>query len=183
VTWYIYKPDLAGSGSRIGSSSSSVIPHQQESGSTVPIGYAVPGVELYVLDNDLHPVASCTPGQLFVSGPQLALGYLNRPEQTARAFLPNPFSNKPGYEVMYATGDLVRWLPAAPGTTSCLEYLGRLDHQVKLRGFRIELQVRWHGYRVLARNGNGKPLDVRPHLLACSALKCVRRILLFLVAV
>ena len=108
----------------------------------MPIGYSIPGVQLYVLDSSLRPTAPGVPGQLFVSGPQVAVGYLNRPEQTAAAFLPNPFSSKAGYGVMYATGDLVRCLPSNNEAGQCLEYLGRLDHQVKLRGFRIELQVR-----------------------------------------
>jgi non-ribosomal peptide synthetase component F len=109
---------------------------------TVPIGRPISNARLYVLDALLQPAPVGVPGQLFISGPGLAGGYLGRPDLTAAAFPANPFAEGPGTGTsrMYRTGDLVRWLPGCPGGT--LEFLGRIDHQVKLRGFRIELQVR-----------------------------------------
>ncbi|HEU0054160.1 MAG TPA: condensation domain-containing protein, partial [Longimicrobium sp.] len=87
----------------------------------------------YVLDEALEPCPIGVPGELYISGHGVALGYRGRPGLTARRFLPDPFSAVVG-DRMYATGDRVRWL--ADGT---MEILGRLDHQVKVRGHRVEL--------------------------------------------
>jgi amino acid adenylation domain-containing protein/non-ribosomal peptide synthase protein (TIGR01720 family) len=100
---------------------------------TVPIGRPVANTQLYVLNASGKPVPVGVAGELHLGGVQLARGYLNRPEQTAAAFIPHPFSDQPGAR-LYKTGDLVRY--RADGV---LEYLGRLDHQVKVRGCRIEL--------------------------------------------
>jgi amino acid adenylation domain-containing protein len=97
------------------------------------IGFPILNVEVYILDTHLHPVPMGVPGEIYISGAGLTRGYLNRPDLTAQAFLPNPFSKKPGAR-MYKTGDLGRLL-----SDGAIEMLGRIDQQVKVRGFRIEL--------------------------------------------
>jgi amino acid adenylation domain-containing protein len=98
----------------------------------VPIGSALPNVRLYVLDLYGQPVPVGVPGELFVGGAGVGLGYHARPELTAERFVKNTFVA--GDERMYRTGDLVRWLP-----DGMLVYVGRIDSQVKIRGFRVEL--------------------------------------------
>lgn len=104
----------------------------EEVGGVVPIGKPIDNIELYIVDTrygNLVPVG--VPGELWIGGDGLARGYLNNPELTAEKFIPHPFQE--GRKV-YKSGDLCRWM--ADGN---VEYLGRLDHQVKIRGNRIEL--------------------------------------------
>ena len=97
------------------------------------IGRLVENCRGYVLDEQLHLVAVGVPGELFIGGVGVGLGYLNQPQLTVERFVPDPFVAKPGAR-MYRTGDLVRWL--ADGR---LEYLHRWDSQVKFQGVRLEL--------------------------------------------
>ncbi|SEN52002.1 amino acid adenylation domain-containing protein [Nitrosospira multiformis] len=104
-------------------------------GEFAPIGRAVGDRKLYVLDEDLNVVPPGCAGELYIGGTGLARGYLDRPGLTADRFVADPFV--PDGSRLYRTGDRVRWRNEDNGAQ--LEYLGRLDHQVKLRGFRVEL--------------------------------------------
>jgi amino acid adenylation domain-containing protein len=99
----------------------------------IPIGRAVDNVKTYVLDKHSQPVPTGVLGELYLGGLALARGYFNDPGFTADRFVPDPFSNEPGAR-LYKTGDLVRYLPDGN-----IEFRGRNDHQVKVRGFRVEL--------------------------------------------
>ncbi|HEV8581216.1 MAG TPA: amino acid adenylation domain-containing protein [Thermoanaerobaculia bacterium] len=104
-----------------------------EAGAVVPIGRPLDNVRLYLLDAGFAPVPCGQVGELHIAGAGLARGYLGRPEATAERFLPDPFAGQPG-ERLYATGDLARHRE-----DGAIEFLGRRDHQVKVRGVRLEL--------------------------------------------
>ncbi len=100
----------------------------------VPIGNALDNIHLYVVDSNGHQLPLGGVGELYIAGPQVSMGYLNRPEKTAEVFIDNPFSDNPKYAHIYRTGDVVRRL-----TDGRIDFIGRADGQVKVRGFRIEL--------------------------------------------
>ncbi len=102
--------------------------------STSDIGPPTPNTHAYVLDAGLEMVPVGVPGELYLAGPSVSTGYLGRPELTAERFLPNPWASEPLRNPrMYKTGDLVRWTEKGR-----LEFIGRVDFQVKIRGHRIE---------------------------------------------
>ncbi|HEY6331493.1 MAG TPA: amino acid adenylation domain-containing protein, partial [Blastocatellia bacterium] len=100
----------------------------------VPIGRPIANTGTFILNRMFHPVPIATPGELYITGQGVARGYLGKPYQTAERFLPDPFASRPGSR-FYRTGDLVRALPDGN-----LDFMGRIDYQVKVRGLRIELQ-------------------------------------------
>jgi amino acid adenylation domain-containing protein len=102
-------------------------------GESIPIGRPIADRRIYLLDDNLQPVPVGIPGELHIGGAGLARGYFKRPELTAERFIPDPFSNDPRAR-LYRTGDLARYLPDGN-----IEFLGRIDHQIKIRGFRVEL--------------------------------------------
>ena len=101
----------------------------------VPIGKPLDNVRLYVVDQQGHRLPVGAMGELWAAGPQVALGYLNRPDKNAEVFIQNPFTTEEKYIRAYRTGDIVRYLPSGD-----IQFVGRRDGQVKIRGFRIELK-------------------------------------------
>lgn len=103
----------------------------QQLNETAPIGYLVPNAQYHLLNDDLNPVAEGEQGELYLGGTCLARGYLNNPDLTNRYFIKAPWNQNK----LYKTGDLCRQLP-----NGALECMGRIDHQLKIRGFRVELE-------------------------------------------
>ena len=103
----------------------------------VPIGKPLDNLKLYVVDKELHRLPVGAAGELLVSGIQVGAEYINQPEKTAETFIKNPFetSGSKAFERCYRTGDIVRYLPDGN-----IQFVGRRDGQVKVRGFRIELK-------------------------------------------
>jgi amino acid adenylation domain-containing protein len=102
-------------------------------GTRVPIGRPLPNCQVFVLDKNLEPLPIGVSGELYIGGAGVARGYLNAPEITREKFIPSPFASEAGAR-LYKTGDVARF-----SDTGDLDFLGRRDRQVKLRGFRIEL--------------------------------------------
>ena len=100
----------------------------------VPIGPNLNTYKFYVLDKNMNILPTNVIGELYISGPQVARGYLNREKENKEAFLENPFDNNPLFKKLYKTGDIVRILPNGD-----VDFIGRKDGQVKIRGFRVEL--------------------------------------------
>ncbi|WP_288175311.1 non-ribosomal peptide synthetase [Sporofaciens musculi] len=99
-----------------------------------PIGKAISNIKLYVLDSQGRRAPVGMPGELCIAGYQVSRGYLNRPDKTKEVYSSNPFCALKGYDRLYHTGDIVRFLP-----DGSIQFIGRRDGQVKVRGFRIEL--------------------------------------------
>jgi amino acid adenylation domain-containing protein len=104
-----------------------------DGGKRPTIGGPIDNTQIYILDTSLRPVPVGVAGELHIGGVGLARGYLRRPDITAEKFIPNPYSDEPGAR-LYKSGDLARY-----SKDGRIEFLGRIDHQVKVRGFRIEL--------------------------------------------
>jgi fengycin family lipopeptide synthetase B len=100
----------------------------------IPIGQSVPGAKTYLLDAYLNPVPVGVTGEVYVGGDGVAEGYRNQPDLTAERFIPDPFDRIPGAR-LYRTGDRARYRPDGN-----ILFLGRADHQIKIRGFRVELE-------------------------------------------
>ncbi len=101
-------------------------------GRTVSLGRPIANTRVYIVDANLEPLPVGLPGELLTGGEGLARGYLNHPALSAERFIPDPFSTEPGAR-LYRTGDMARFLPDGR-----IEFLGRMDRQVKVRGFRVE---------------------------------------------
>lgn len=104
-----------------------------DAAANIPIGLPIQNTQVYLLDRDLKPVAQGESGELHIGGAGVARGYLNDPQRTAEKFVADPFTARAGAR-LYKTGDIGRYLPSGD-----IEFLGRIDDQIKIRGFRVEL--------------------------------------------
>ncbi len=111
---------------------SALVPSHGSGERLPPIGFPIKNAQIYVLDESRNRVAAQECGELYIGGAGVARGYRNRPDLTAERFVQNPFSAEPG-DRLFRTGDMARYLPAGQ-----LAFLGRVDDQIKVRGFRIE---------------------------------------------
>ena len=109
------------------------IPDSRWDGTQMPIGRPLPGYDAYILDESLKPVGIGETGHLFIGGPAVARGYLDRPDLTGKAFLTVELPGVSTPQRIYRTGDLARWLPSGD-----IEFSGRVDHQMKIGSYRIE---------------------------------------------
>lgn len=109
------------------------VPRGRRFDKAVPIGKPIANSQMHVLDERMNPVAVGDVGELYIGGTCVGRGYLNRPQLTAEKFLPDPWRHHPGAR-LYRSGDLARMLPDGN-----LEFLGRIDDQIKIRGYRLEL--------------------------------------------
>jgi amino acid adenylation domain-containing protein len=109
-----------------------ILPGEHAAGALPTIGRPIDNAQIYILDEHLQQVAVGDPGELYIGGMGLALGYLNRPELTSERFIPHPFSDDPNAR-LYKTGDM-----ACYQTDGQISFMGRADHQIKIRGYRIE---------------------------------------------
>jgi len=105
--------------------------YSKDNKTSVPIGKPADNVKIYILDRFLNPVPIGTPGELYIGGDGVCAGYLNNPDMTREKFIPDPFGKN---GMIYKTGDLARWFPQGD-----VEFLGRIDDQVKIKGYRVEL--------------------------------------------
>ncbi|WP_103125447.1 non-ribosomal peptide synthetase [Nostoc cycadae] len=112
---------------------SSVYLCQSQELTKIPIGKPIANTQIYILDANLHPVPIGVPGEIYLGGDGISLGYLNQPELTTQKFINNPFIQEPNAR-LYKTGDLAQYR-----ADSNIEFLGRIDRQVKIRGYRIEI--------------------------------------------
>lgn len=112
-----------------------LIKARKEGYQSIPIGKPIANSTVYILDKYLRPTPIGAPGELYTGGAGVALGYLNRPEITTARFIPNLFDSS-AETLLYKTGDIVRWMPDGN-----IEYLSRQDNQIKIRGFRVELEA------------------------------------------
>jgi amino acid adenylation domain-containing protein len=148
---------------------SSLVPPRRGEDGLPPIGLPIADTQVYILDESLDDVPAGTRGELYIGGAGVARGYRNRPQLTLERFIPNPFSADPA-ERLFKTGDLAQYLPDGQ-----IAFWGRQDEQVKVRGFRIELQE-------IAAALNSHPSVAQGTVVARDAASGERRLVAYLVA-